>query len=628
MVVSALPRRAELPRPTPEELWNAACGDDDNEEHAVPNPPSASGFRVCRQHTPTPPTSLNFLPRSPLPAPHSHTRTRTPPQLTEDGASHDTVRGLRDLGLLPGRTAPCRPCPPQPQPQPPVTVTDGNSWEPTRTAGGDDNAAAAAAAENGALSPAVASHAFEAAARELDVVWAEAGVDAAHRGAAAAALWGGVSELLREAVRRELLVADALRTEAAEEEAAVRRLETLLAEPAAAAAEASTLTERRAFFAARRAALEKEHDERQECFEVAARLCDELGATTRLPPGGQHEELSVATLEACVAAANEAAAGRERALRATVDGHMAAVRMLWEKLRVGASERTAFEGEVERALGCDGGGGGGGGARATTVAAVRAWVGRPLPQEEGALAAALCGCERLQEAAAAAAAAREALEVENRERMRLQVQETRGLLEALCTEYQELTGDERFAVQSAQASEGEPTEATLSIVEGEVLYMERRVEAVQGVAKLLQRREEIQRQRAEMEAASKDGSRLTDRSRNMAQVLLQEERVRKAVKKELPKVERQLAAFCRRYREENNGEEFMYKGAALEAQMGEEGNGGEQQRAETAAPAAAAAAAAPQQRAGRSRSANRTAGGRAGTGPSPKPGQRSKSRHA
>eukprot|EP00754_Rhynchopus_humris_P048423 Rhum_TRINITY_DN7743_c0_g1::Rhum_TRINITY_DN7743_c0_g1_i1::g.24566::m.24566 len=366
MVVSALPQRAELPRPTPEELWNAAC-DGDDEEHAAPKLPTVSGF--C---------------------------------LPEDNISHDAVRSLRDLGLLPGRTAPCRPCPPQP-PAAAAAATDGSSWEPARPAGNDDAAV---------LSPAAASHAFEAAARELDVVWAEAGVDAAHRGAAAAALWGGVSELLRDAVRRELLVADALRAEAAEEEAAVRRLETLLAEPAAEEAEAATLTERRAFYAARRAELEREHDERQECFEVAARLCDELGATTQLPPGLHHEELSVATLEACVAAANEAAAGRERALRATVDGHMAAVRTLWEKLRVGASERAAFEGEVEGALGSDGGGG----ARATTVAAVRAWVGRPLPQEEGALAAALCGCERLQGAAAAAAAAREALEAENRER--------------------------------------------------------------------------------------------------------------------------------------------------------------------------------------------------------------------
>lgn len=80
------------------------------------------------------------------------------------------------------------------------------------------------------------------------------------------------------------------------------------------------------------------------------------------------------------------------------------------------------------------------------------------------------------------------------------------------------------------------TDASLASHEYEVKRLESLVNARQNVLSLVKRHMELVAEKQHLEESSKDPSRLTQRGAQAAGRLLQEEKVRKKLSKELPKV--------------------------------------------------------------------------------------------
>eukprot|EP01012_Entosiphon_sulcatum_P010030 TRINITY_DN15798_c0_g1_i2.p1 TRINITY_DN15798_c0_g1~~TRINITY_DN15798_c0_g1_i2.p1 ORF type:complete len:271 (+),score=31.59 TRINITY_DN15798_c0_g1_i2:824-1636(+) len=150
------------------------------------------------------------------------------------------------------------------------------------------------------------------------------------------------------------------------------------------------------------------------------------------------------------------------------------------------------------------------------------------------------------------------LKQEQLRRLAEQVQETTGLLQSLWDEYFALTGDRSCCVSINR----EVSEVNLTCIEGLVVEMEDKLKAVAEVRKWIVRRNEIVRDEAEMLASQADPKRLLDKKGNMANLLLREEKIRNAVKKELPKIDERLRTFALDW-EERTGSPFLYGGKAL-----------------------------------------------------------------
>lgn len=105
------------------------------------------------------------------------------------------------------------------------------------------------------------------------------------------------------------------------------------------------------------------------------------------------------------------------------------------------------------------------------------------------------------------------------------------------------------------------TEDTLTKLESEVERMTELLEISRPVLKLVEKREEIKTQKKELEQASSDPNRLLSKSGRDAGRLLREEKMRKAIEKDLPKIEEKLRVVLVEW-EEKNSKPFMYNGSS------------------------------------------------------------------
>lgn len=89
--------------------------------------------------------------------------------------------------------------------------------------------------------------------------------------------------------------------------------------------------------------------------------------------------------------------------------------------------------------------------------------------------------------------------------------------------------------------------------------LQHRLEQMRPIMQVIERREEILRQRMEYEELQKDSSRLNQRGAAMAKQLMEEEKMARRIKKELPKLTKLLSEKLSEWKEANK-EEFQYQG--------------------------------------------------------------------
>ena len=89
--------------------------------------------------------------------------------------------------------------------------------------------------------------------------------------------------------------------------------------------------------------------------------------------------------------------------------------------------------------------------------------------------------------------------------------------------------------------------------------LQERLEQMKPIMRIIERREEILRQRMEYEELQKDSDRLQQRGAAMAKQLMEEERMARRIKKELPKLTKMLTERLVDWKE-TNGEDFQYRG--------------------------------------------------------------------
>eukprot|EP00980_Cylindrotheca_fusiformis_P030192 scaffold24531_cov122-Cylindrotheca_fusiformis.AAC.1 len=92
-----------------------------------------------------------------------------------------------------------------------------------------------------------------------------------------------------------------------------------------------------------------------------------------------------------------------------------------------------------------------------------------------------------------------------------------------------------------------------------VHILQERLEQMRPIMQIIERREDILRQRIEYEELQKDSSRLNQRGAAMAKQLMEEEKMARRIKKELPKLTKLLVEKLAEWKECNK-EEFQYQG--------------------------------------------------------------------
>eukprot|EP00760_Papus_ankaliazontas_P004214 PhM_4_TR11707/c4_g1_i1/m.86069 len=218
----------------------------------------------------------------------------------------------------------------------------------------------------------------------------------------------------------------------------------------------------------------------------------------------------------------------------------------WEELKVSASERRAFEEKVQRSTH----------QLSKECASSPALLLPKWAQEVEIIRDALA--EHSYEAVIAQLRGEVvALNTEVIARIELQVKECREFFSALCEEYFSLSRDPEYANQREPSSSRINHEnddisgatLTLALIEGEVLAVEHRLKVCKDAFALLEQRRELYVQRDSVElTAEQRREMLTSKRVNMAQHLLSEERVRKTLKRELPKVAQKLKGCALEYR--------------------------------------------------------------------------------
>ena len=112
---------------------------------------------------------------------------------------------------------------------------------------------------------------------------------------------------------------------------------------------------------------------------------------------------------------------------------------------------------------------------------------------------------------------------------------------------------------SATVDNGAVTVVALEKLEAEIEGAEARLEQRQGVLALLERRDAILKEAAELKSAGQDPSRLLDKSAGSFRARQQEEKRRNMVSKELPRVTEKLRKAIGEW-EQASGEPFVYLG--------------------------------------------------------------------
>ena len=92
-----------------------------------------------------------------------------------------------------------------------------------------------------------------------------------------------------------------------------------------------------------------------------------------------------------------------------------------------------------------------------------------------------------------------------------------------------------------------------------IKILSHRLEKMRPINKLIERREDILRERMEYEELQKDSDRLKQRGAAMAKQLMEEERMARRIKKDLPKLTKVLHEKLKEWKD-SNGEDFQYRG--------------------------------------------------------------------
>eukprot|EP01064_Diplonema_japonicum_P002407 TRINITY_DN11519_c1_g1_i1.p1 TRINITY_DN11519_c1_g1~~TRINITY_DN11519_c1_g1_i1.p1 ORF type:complete len:577 (+),score=113.16 TRINITY_DN11519_c1_g1_i1:63-1793(+) len=410
----------------------------------------------------------------------------------------------------------------------------------------------------------------------LEEIWNEMGTEAPRRTETLSTLWSNMSSLLSSTVKEEEKKLSVLRETVDETLRACRELEAALKWPELIEASQGSLSVQLSSAKQHLSSLSTAHEARLAAFSLLHDLNEDLGGKQgNLPIPSQVSliaDVSLDNLEECVNVMNLVSQDREATLNNLLILENERLDVLWDKLMIPTKDRNAFstflnglthpDREVSDS-----------GIKTVTVDRLMDWVDQHKGKEveKGVLAAAFCGCADLQEALTLTQQQVEKAKLQYETQLSLQVTETKELLMDLWEQYFTLTKDNTYSrdvILRERPIPNDATESNLTLIEGEVLGMEQKLESVKSVLTALTRRDELLKEKEAMELASKDKDRLTDRSRNMAQVLLQEERTRKALKKELPKIEKFLKSYCDTYSRDNKGLPFIYKGLPLVDQLG------------------------------------------------------------
>eukprot|EP00668_Euglena_longa_P031754 GGOE01041005.1.p1 GENE.GGOE01041005.1~~GGOE01041005.1.p1 ORF type:complete len:534 (-),score=150.83 GGOE01041005.1:335-1936(-) len=150
-----------------------------------------------------------------------------------------------------------------------------------------------------------------------------------------------------------------------------------------------------------------------------------------------------------------------------------------------------------------------------------------------------------------------ALQAEQERLLAELVRETSDMLRALWREYESRTG-ENMALELPTKG----CESSVAVLEGLVLAMEDRLQQLEEVARVWEKRQTLLAEEVEMLRAQKDPERLLSKRSNMAQVLLREEKLRNTVKRELPRLEAKLRQCCAAW-QERHGTPFMMEGRSV-----------------------------------------------------------------
>ena len=143
-----------------------------------------------------------------------------------------------------------------------------------------------------------------------------------------------------------------------------------------------------------------------------------------------------------------------------------------------------------------------------------------------------------------------------RENMHIFVDAARKTLQAL---WDELFFSEEQMAEFTPAFTDIFTDASLAAHEYEVKRLEALADSRQNTISLVKKHMDLIAEKQHLEEASKDPSRLTQRGAQAAGRLLQEEKIRKKLSKELPKIEQDLVGMLLAW-EDENGEDFLVYG--------------------------------------------------------------------
>jgi len=153
----------------------------------------------------------------------------------------------------------------------------------------------------------------------------------------------------------------------------------------------------------------------------------------------------------------------------------------------------------------------------------------------------------------------ERLEALKSERISELIPETRSRVAALAAELHVSAAE----LAAAVSSDGGDEEQQLYDLEAEERRLRERQATTVKIFALLSKREGVLQQRAEMRASANDPNRLLAKGAGVARRLLQEERLRTTIEKDLPRMNKRLREMTAAWEEEHAGERLLYDGATI-----------------------------------------------------------------
>jgi protein regulator of cytokinesis 1 len=148
------------------------------------------------------------------------------------------------------------------------------------------------------------------------------------------------------------------------------------------------------------------------------------------------------------------------------------------------------------------------------------------------------------------------LEEQKSQQMKQIIEDVRAQIVAVWDELK-VAPTERQLFQAFSSKEY--TDEILQIHEEMLKKLQHKLEAARPLLRLIERRERIRQEKIELQQLTSDPKRLLDTKKSAA-FLLREEKLRRKIEKELPKLEEQLRVALLEWPKANNGEVFTWNG--------------------------------------------------------------------